>query len=550
MQLIAESFDLLRSVLGLEPGRDRRRLPRVERRRPRVVPDRDDRRRARATPTPTTGKPFVDVVDDAAEQKGTGRWTVQSALDLGVPDHRDRGGHVRPQPLGPHRAAPAARQVFSTTSEPRPSRSDRDGFVDDVRAALLRLQGRRLRAGLRPDRGRQPSEHGWDIDLGMMATIWRGGCIIRAQFLDRIREAYADEPDLTTLLTTPYFADAVTDGVDAWRRVVATAAQAGVPTPAFSLVAGLLRRPAPRAAARRADPGRCATTSARTPTGAPTGRARSTPRGPATTPSRRCHEHRPDQHEHRPDHNLAAPSGTFTIGGDLPVVRLGYGTMQLTGDGVWGEPDDRDGALRVLRRAVEIGVTFFDTADSYGPFVAEELLREALHPYADDVVIATKAGLTRQGPGVWTPVGQPGVPAPAVRAEPAPPRAGDDRPVPAAPHRPRGARRRPGGRARRSCRTRARSATSGSREVDVAQLAGGAADGDHRDRAEPVQPRQPRRRAAARPLRAARHRVHPVVPAGHRRAVAGRTARSPPPRSSTTPRRPSSRWPGCSSARR
>jgi pyridoxine 4-dehydrogenase len=105
--------------------------------------------------------------------------------------------------------------------------------------------------------------------------------------------------------------------------------------------------------------------------------------------------------------NLAAPSGTFAIGGDLPVVRLGYGTMQLTGDGVWGEPDDRDGALRVLRRAVELGVTLFDTADSYGPVVAEELLREALHPYADDVVIATKAGLTRQGPGVWTPVGNP-----------------------------------------------------------------------------------------------------------------------------------------------
>ena len=108
-----------------------------------------------------------------------------------------------------------------------------------------------------------------------------------------------------------------------------------------------------------------------------------------------------------PTSNLAAASGTFRIGGDLPVVRLGYGTMQLTGDGVWGEPEDRDGALRVLRRAVEIGVTFFDTADSYGPVVAEELLREALHPYADDVVIATKAGLTRQGPGVWTPVGNP-----------------------------------------------------------------------------------------------------------------------------------------------
>jgi len=105
--------------------------------------------------------------------------------------------------------------------------------------------------------------------------------------------------------------------------------------------------------------------------------------------------------------NVAAASGHYEIGGDLPVVRLGYGTMQLTGEGVWGDPRDRGEAVRVLRRAVELGVTFFDTADSYGPVVAEELLREALHPYADDVVIATKAGLTRQGPGVWTPVGNP-----------------------------------------------------------------------------------------------------------------------------------------------
>ncbi|GEP36478.1 oxidoreductase [Nocardioides psychrotolerans] len=103
----------------------------------------------------------------------------------------------------------------------------------------------------------------------------------------------------------------------------------------------------------------------------------------------------------------AAPSGTFAIGGDLPVVRLGYGTMQLPGEGVWGPPKDHDGAVRVLRRSVELGVTFFDTADSYGPVVAEQLLKDALHPYADDVVIATKAGLTRQGPGVWTPVGVP-----------------------------------------------------------------------------------------------------------------------------------------------
>ena len=103
----------------------------------------------------------------------------------------------------------------------------------------------------------------------------------------------------------------------------------------------------------------------------------------------------------------ALGSGHFDLGGDLPVVRLGYGTMQLPGEGVWGEPRDRDEAHHVLRRAVELGITLFDTADSYGPNIAEELLAEALHPYADDVVIATKAGLTRQGPGQWTPVGNP-----------------------------------------------------------------------------------------------------------------------------------------------
>jgi len=103
----------------------------------------------------------------------------------------------------------------------------------------------------------------------------------------------------------------------------------------------------------------------------------------------------------------ASPSGTFDIGGDLPVVRLGYGTMQLPGEGVWGPPRDHDAAVRVLRRTVELGITFFDTADSYGPEVAEQLLRDALHPYADDVVIATKAGLTRQGPGIWTQLGFP-----------------------------------------------------------------------------------------------------------------------------------------------
>ncbi|MFT4083328.1 MAG: aldo/keto reductase [Nocardioides sp.] len=102
----------------------------------------------------------------------------------------------------------------------------------------------------------------------------------------------------------------------------------------------------------------------------------------------------------------AALSGTFTIG-DLTINRLGFGSMQLPGPGVWGDPEDPDEAVRVLRRAVELGVNFIDTADSYGPVVAEQLIKEALHPYADDLVIATKAGLTRQGPGVWTPVGRP-----------------------------------------------------------------------------------------------------------------------------------------------
>jgi pyridoxine 4-dehydrogenase len=104
---------------------------------------------------------------------------------------------------------------------------------------------------------------------------------------------------------------------------------------------------------------------------------------------------------------LVANSGSFELGGTTPVNRLGFGAMQLTGRGVWGHPADPEEAVRVLRRAVELGVTFIDTADSYGPFVAEELLREALHPYADDVVIATKAGLVRWGPGEWHSVGRP-----------------------------------------------------------------------------------------------------------------------------------------------
>jgi pyridoxine 4-dehydrogenase len=103
----------------------------------------------------------------------------------------------------------------------------------------------------------------------------------------------------------------------------------------------------------------------------------------------------------------AKASGTFVIGGDLTVNRLGYGAMRITGDGIWGEPKDTEVAKKVLRRAVELGVSFIDTADSYGPDVSEQLIGEALSPYAKGVVIATKAGLTRQGPSEWLPVGRP-----------------------------------------------------------------------------------------------------------------------------------------------
>src|SRR3954466_14205959 len=108
-----------------------------------------------------------------------------------------------------------------------------------------------------------------------------------------------------------------------------------------------------------------------------------------------------------PGMTTAQLSDTFTIGGDLPIHRLGYGAVRLRGPGVWGEPEDRDGAVRVVRAAVEQGVDFIDTADSYGPLVSEQIIAEALHPYPEGLVIATKAGLTRQGPGIWTAVGRP-----------------------------------------------------------------------------------------------------------------------------------------------
>ena len=103
----------------------------------------------------------------------------------------------------------------------------------------------------------------------------------------------------------------------------------------------------------------------------------------------------------------AATAGTIDVGGDLTVNRLGFGAMRVTGDGIWGPPADHDRAIAVLRRAVDLGVNFIDTADSYGPNVSEELIREALHPYPEDLVIATKGGLERTGPGQWPANGRP-----------------------------------------------------------------------------------------------------------------------------------------------
>lgn len=107
---------------------------------------------------------------------------------------------------------------------------------------------------------------------------------------------------------------------------------------------------------------------------------------------------------------------TLTIGGDLTVRRLGFGAMRITGRGIWGEPPERAEALAVLRRAVDLGVNLIDTADSYGPDVSERLIAEALHPYPDDLVIATKGGLLRDGPTSGAPTGDPSTCAPRARA--------------------------------------------------------------------------------------------------------------------------------------
>jgi len=179
-----------------------------------------------------TSRPFIDVVLDQAEQKGTGRWTVQSALDLGIPITGIAEATFARALSSRADQRAAARAVFGGEAAPLDV-ADRDTFVEDVRRALYASKVVAYAQGF--DHIEAGSdEYGWDIDRGAMATIWRGGCIIRARFLDRIREAYDEDPDLPSLLVAPYFVDALKNGVDSWRRVVAAAATAGIPTPAFS----------------------------------------------------------------------------------------------------------------------------------------------------------------------------------------------------------------------------------------------------------------------------------------------------------------------------
>jgi 6-phosphogluconate dehydrogenase len=179
-----------------------------------------------------TGKPFIDVVVDQAGQKGTGRWTVQNALELGVPvTGIAEATFARAVSSAlPQRAA--ARETLRAQATPL-AVTDREQFIDDVRAALYASKVVAYSQGF--DQIAAASElYGWGIDRGAMARIWRGGCIIRARFLNRITEAYERDPGLPLLIADPYFAEVVGSGVAAWRRVVAQAALAGVPVPAFA----------------------------------------------------------------------------------------------------------------------------------------------------------------------------------------------------------------------------------------------------------------------------------------------------------------------------
>ncbi|QKT07381.1 NADP-dependent phosphogluconate dehydrogenase [Gordonia sp. X0973] len=229
MQLIGEAYDLMRKVLDLpvEKIADVFREWNGTELASYLIEITAD---VLAQVDAKTGKPLVDVIVDEAGQKGTGRWTVKSALDLGIPV-TGIAEAVFARALSSSRAQRDAAQGLAAGNLAA-APTDAAAFIDDIKAALYAskvvayAQGfDQIAAGSR--------EYGWNVDPGALATIWRGGCIIRAQFLNRIREAYAADPELPSLLLAPYFREAVESGIDAWRRVVATAATMGVPVPAF-----------------------------------------------------------------------------------------------------------------------------------------------------------------------------------------------------------------------------------------------------------------------------------------------------------------------------
>ena len=229
MQLIAESFDLLRRVGGHEPdaiadvfeewngGDLESYLIEIT---AEVLRQKDA----------STGKPLVDVIVDQAGSKGTGVWTVQNSVGLGVPV----GGIAEAVFARAVSSKPEQRAAVRATLQGRPEVQEAgDGFEDDVRKALYASKVVAYAQGFDAIVA-GAEEYGWDIDKGAIAKIWRGGCIIRAQFLNRIVDAYEKDATIATLLEDDYFAAAVRDGEDAWRRIVATAALSGIPVPGFA----------------------------------------------------------------------------------------------------------------------------------------------------------------------------------------------------------------------------------------------------------------------------------------------------------------------------
>ena len=231
MQLIAEAYDLLRQVGGYEPGEiadifrgwnEGRLGSYLIEITAEVLKQRDA----------ATGKPFVDVVVDQAEQKGTGRWTVQAALDLGVPV----SGIAESVFARALSGGADVRKSAADAGLPGPTAAPGahgDSLRSDVEEALFASKIVAYAQGFQQIQAAS-KEYGWSIDPGAMAKIWRAGCIIRAKFLDFIKQAYDKSPELTTLLVDEYFLDAVSGAQDAWRRVVATAAQQGIPAPGFA----------------------------------------------------------------------------------------------------------------------------------------------------------------------------------------------------------------------------------------------------------------------------------------------------------------------------